>query len=155
VWRLLLDADTLAANIPGCRSVVKLSDTHFTADVVLGVGPVKGLFKAEVMLSDLVPHRSARLSGLARGALGTAAGEGTVTLEPDGQGATILRYDYEAEVGGKVASVGGRLLDGAARIVIGEFIASLGRRAAGQTGFPTSGLSGWIDWLRSLFGWAR
>ena len=151
VWRMLLDADALASIIPGCHGVRKLSDTHFTADVTLGVGPVKGRYKAEVRLSDLVPPHSARLAGSTTGALGSGAGEGLVTLEPDGQGGTILRYDYDAEVGGKVASVGGRLLDGAARIVIRQFFEALGRRAAGPAAAP-SPIRALVEWLLALLG---
>ena len=71
-----------------------------------------------------------------------------MTLKPDGKGGTVIGYEYEAAVGGKVASVGGRLLDGAARIVIGQFFAALGRRAGGGGDAPT----GLIDRIRRLLG---
>lgn len=131
IWDLLMDADQLAAIIPGAHGVRKLSPTRFLADVTLGVGPVKGRYRVEVALSDLEEPQSATLSGKASGALGTGEGTGRVTLTPDGKGGTVIGYEYEAAVGGKVASVGGRLLDGAARIVIGQFFAALGRRAGG------------------------
>ena len=133
VWHVLLDAEALASIIPGCHSVAKLGETHFIADVTLGVGPVKGRYNADIKLSELDPARSARLTGSAHGALGSASGDGVVTLSYDGRGGTILRYHYEAEVGGKVAAVGSRLLDGAARIVIREFFAALARRASPGT----------------------
>jgi 2-furoyl-CoA dehydrogenase large subunit len=130
VWDILLDVDVLASIIPGCHGVQKLSPTHFKADVTLGVGPVKGRYKAEIELSELDPPRSTILTGSVVGALGTGAGSGRVTLSPDEQGGTLISYSYEATVGGKVAAIGGRLLDGAARAIIGQFFAALARRAA-------------------------
>ncbi|MGY2048353.1 xanthine dehydrogenase family protein molybdopterin-binding subunit [Methylobacterium sp. JK268] len=143
VWAMLLDADLLASVIPGAHAVRKLSDTHFRADVTLGVGPVKGRYKADITLSDLDPGRAATLSGRVTGALGDGGGAGRITLTPDGRGGTRIGYVYEASVGGKVAAVGGRLLDGAARVIIGGFFAALARRAGG--GAPAPGL-----WRRLL-----
>ena len=148
IWDLLMDADQLAAIIPGAHGIRKLSPTRFLADVTLGVGPVKGRYRVEVALLDLDEPQSATLSGKASGALGTGEGTGRVTLKPDGKGGTVIGYEYEAAVGGKVASVGGRLLDGAARIVIGQFFAALGRRAGGGGDAPT----GLIARIRRLLG---
>ncbi|WP_296585451.1 molybdopterin cofactor-binding domain-containing protein [Xanthobacter sp.] len=131
VWAMLLDPDTLAAIIPGAHDVRKVSDTKFTADVTLGIGPVKGRYKAQVALSDLDPPRAVTLSGKVDGNLGFGGGSGRITLNPDGAGGTELSYTYEAFVGGKVASVGGRLLDGAAKVIIGQFFAALARKAGG------------------------
>lgn len=130
IWAMLLDVDTLASIIPGCHGVEKLSDTHFKADVTLGVGPVKGRYKAEMRLEDLDEPRAATLTGAVSGALGTGGGSGRVTLKPDGAGGTVIGYAYEAAVGGKVAAIGGRLLDGAARAIIGQFFAALARKAS-------------------------
>lgn len=150
VWTMLLDADVLASLIPGSHGVKKLSDTHFQADVTLGVGPVKGRYKADVRLSDLDPPRAATLSGSVIGALGTGGGNGRITLTPDGQGGTIVSYTYEAAVGGKVAAVGGRLLEGASRVIIGQFFAALARKAGGG-----SSASGLIERLLALVGLRR
>lgn len=130
VWAMLLDVDALASIIPGCHGVQKLSETHFTADVTLGVGPVKGRYKAEIELSDLDEPRAATLTGSVSGALGTGGGHGRVTLTPDGVGGTVIGYSYEAAVGGKVVAIGGRLLDGAAKAIIGQFFAALARKAS-------------------------
>jgi 2-furoyl-CoA dehydrogenase large subunit len=131
VWDMLLDPQTLAAVIPGCHGVQKVSDTHFRADVTLGIGPVKGRYRAEVKLSDLDPPNAVTLSGSVEGALGFGHGEGRITLRPTPNGGATIHYVYEAAIGGKVASVGGRLLDGAARVIIGQFFAGLARQAAG------------------------
>jgi 2-furoyl-CoA dehydrogenase large subunit len=150
LWDTLLDSETLAAIVPGCHSVKKLSETHFRADVTLGVGPVKGRYTVDVELSDLVEPVSATLRGRARGTLGSGRGTGHLRLEETPEGGTRLSYDYEASVGGKVAAVGGRLLDGAARIVIGQFFKALGRRADGAAEAGRFG-----GWLGRLLGRAR
>ncbi|RYE30679.1 MAG: xanthine dehydrogenase family protein molybdopterin-binding subunit [Hyphomicrobiales bacterium] len=130
IWAMLLDTDQLASIIPGCHGVRKLSETHFKADVTLGVGPVKGRYKAEIRLSDLDEPKAATLTGSVSGALGTGGGSGRVSLSPGEGGLTIISYTYEAAVGGKVAAIGGRLLDGAAKAIIGQFFAALARKAA-------------------------
>lgn len=150
IWDILMDADQLAAIIPGAHDVRKLSPTRFLADVTLGVGPVKGRYRVEVSLSDLDPPHGATLSGKASGALGAGEGTGHVTLTPEGAGTTLIAYSYEAALGGKVASVGGRLLDGAARIVIGQFFTALGRKAGGAR--DRGGLG---SRLKALFGGVR
>jgi 2-furoyl-CoA dehydrogenase large subunit len=153
VWDMLLDPGTLQAVIPGCHGIEKVSETHFRADVTLGIGPVKGKYRAEVKLSDLDKPRAVTLSGVAEGALGYGAGEGRITLTPRADGGTTLTYRYDAEIGGKVASIGGRLLDGAARVIIGQFFSALARHAG--SGAPATGRSAGL-WarLRRLFGGA-
>jgi len=144
VWAMLLDPQALLGLVPGAHGIEKLSDTTFRADVTLGVGPVKGRYKAEIALSDLVPPRSAKLAGSAIGALGFGHGTGTVTLTEDTPGRTVIAYRYEGAIGGKVASIGGRLLDGAARVIIGQFFKALAAKAGGTR----------APWWRRLFGGA-
>ena len=129
VWDMLLDPATLQAVIPGCREVQRISDTHFRAEVTLGIGPVRGRYRADVKLSDLDPPRALTLGGAAEGAAGFGSGAGRITLRPLEDGRTAIHYAYEAAIGGKVASIGGRLLDGAARVIIGQFFAALTRKA--------------------------
>src|ERR1700722_20150301 len=148
VWSMLLDPATLQAVIPGCHDVVKLSDTHFRADVTVGIGPVKGRYRTDVRLSDLDPPHAVTLAATAEGVLGFGGGEGRVTLHPTGNGGTTIRYTYAAAIGGKVASIGGRLLDGAARVIIGQFFAALARKAGGAN---QPGLS-LLARVRRLFG---
>ena len=132
VWTMLLDPQTLASIIPGCHGVEKISDTHFRAEVTLGVGPVSGRYKADIVLSDLVAPKSVTLTGKVVGALGDGGGTGRIRLAPATDGGTTLTYDYDAEIGGKVAAIGGRLLDGAAKIVIRQFFAALARKTGGS-----------------------
>ena len=153
VWAMLLDPATLQAVIPGCHNVDKISDTHFRADVTIGIGPVKGRYRAEVKLSDLDPPHAVTLGGSAEGALGFGDGEGRITLVPAEDGSTAIRYLYEAAIRGKIASTGGRLLDGAARVIIGQFFSALARQAAGGAAAPSS--PSLLAKLRRLFGRRR
>ncbi|MBL0936337.1 MAG: molybdopterin-dependent oxidoreductase [Rhizobiaceae bacterium] len=150
IWAMLLDPRTLEAIIPGAHKVEKISDTHFCADVTLGVGPVKGRYRADIELSDMVEPEAVTLSGGTEGALGSGRGQGRITLTATENG-TRVSYSYEAGIGGKVASIGGRLLDGAARVVIGQFFQSLARYAGRgkAAGTPSTGL---MARLRSLLG---
>ena len=152
VWAILLDPQRLAHVIPGCRAVRSTAADRFEAGLDVGVGPVRGRFEAEMRLSELDPPRSATLSGSMIGPLGTSHGSGRMRLEPT-RGGTRVSYDYEARLSGKVAAVGGRMLDGAARILIGQFFAGLAREAGGG---PTAvgGRSIWRQLLR-LFGIGR
>ncbi|MBX9709798.1 MAG: molybdopterin-dependent oxidoreductase [Xanthobacteraceae bacterium] len=149
IWDMLLDPETLRAVIPGCKSVEKISDTHFRADVRLGIGPVTGQYRADVRLSDLDPPHAVTLSGKADGALGFGGGEGRITLMPNGSGGTTMNYIYDAAIGGKVASIGGRLLDGATKVIIGKFFEALARHATGPSGSDPASLFGKIG---SMFG---
>ena len=146
VWQALLDTKTLASIIPGCHNVEQVSPTHFRADVTLGVGPAIGRYRADVRLTDLVSPTSATLAGKASDALGSATATGHLRLDADGATGSIITYDYDAEIGGKIAAVGGRLLDGAARIIIRQFLEALAARVGG-TSAPM--------WRRSLAGLLR
>ncbi len=153
VWDMLLDPRTLEAVIPGCQGVERISDTHFRADVTIGIGPVKGHYRAEVKLSDLDPPKAVTLAGHAEGALGFGNGEGRIALRPAPNDGTTIHYVYEAGIGGKVASIGGRLLDGAAKVIIGQFFAALARQAGG--GASASADRSWLARLRQWVGGRR
>ena len=121
VWAALNDPEILAQCIPGCEEIVKLSDTDFTARVMAEVGPVKARFTGKLTLSDLDPPASYKISGEGQGGdAGFAKGAAQVRLEDDG-GATVLRYTVHATVGGKLAQIGARLIDGTARKMADEF----------------------------------
>jgi 2-furoyl-CoA dehydrogenase large subunit len=120
VWSALLDEDKLRQAIPGCERIARIGAHAFTASVVLGVGPVKGHFEAEVGLFDLEEPRSALLRGNLLGALGAASGEGRLTLASQ-DGHCRIDYRYDIHLSGRVAMIGGRMLDGAARHLINEF----------------------------------
>jgi uncharacterized protein len=121
VWAALNDANVLKQCIPGCESLEKLSDTEMTAKVTVGIGPVHASFTGRVELSDLDPPNGYRLSGEGSGGLaGHAKGGATVRLFDDGEG-TLMKYEAQAEVGGKLAQLGSRLIDSAAKKLTDEF----------------------------------
>ena len=114
VWEKLNDTDALKASIPGCETLEKVSDTEFQAVATNKVGPVKARFKGKVRLSDLDPPNGYTLSGRGQGGpAGFAKGSAKVTLQAVGA-ETLLRYSADVDVGGKLASVGGRLIGGVA-----------------------------------------
>jgi 2-furoyl-CoA dehydrogenase large subunit len=139
LWAMLLDPQILARVVPGAHGVERVDDTIFRAEVTLGIGPVRGQYKAEIALSDLDAPRSVTLAGSVDGALGFGRGRGLLRLEPDGPNRTVLHYTYEAALGGRVVSIAGRLLDGAARVIIGQFFAALAAQAAPRRS--------WLTWL--------
>jgi len=132
VFAVLLDPQALARVIPGCHALQEIGPHRYRADVTVGVGMVKARYSAQVVLSDLDPPHSLRLSGSGLSSMGAASGSGLVQLH-DEDGGTRLQYDYAAEVSGKVAAVGARMLEGAARIVLAQLFVQLGRQAGGTS----------------------
>ncbi|QLF68965.1 carbon monoxide dehydrogenase subunit G [Peteryoungia desertarenae] len=129
VWRALNDPEILRQSIPGCESLEKTSDTHMTAKVVLKVGPIKAKFEGAVELQNLNPPNSYTIAGEGKGGLaGFAKGGADVSLEADGPDATILTYVVKAEVGGKIAQLGSRLIDSTAKKLAGEFFSNFGAK---------------------------
>jgi carbon monoxide dehydrogenase subunit G len=121
VWKALNDPAVLKQSIPGCEELEKVSDTEFVAKVTAKVGPVKARFNGRVTLSDLDPPNGYKISGEGQGgAAGFAKGGAEVRLEPDGNG-TLLKYTVHAAIGGKLAQIGARLIDGTARKMADEF----------------------------------
>ncbi|WP_298822542.1 carbon monoxide dehydrogenase subunit G [uncultured Roseibium sp.] len=131
VWEALNDADVLKASIPGCEELIKHSDTELEAKVKLKVGPVKATFGGKVTLNDLDPPNGYKIEGEGSGGVaGFARGGATVRLEEDGPDATILHYDVDAKVGGKLAQLGARLIDSTSKRLAGEFFAAFAQQVA-------------------------
>jgi carbon monoxide dehydrogenase subunit G len=121
VWQKLNDPDTLKATIPGCESLEKISDTAFQAVAVTKIGPVKARWKGKVTLTDLNPPTSYKIVGEGEGGVaGFAKGAATVNLS-DKDGGTLLTYNVDAQIGGKLAQLGQRLINGAAKKMADEF----------------------------------
>ena len=125
VWAAILDADVLKACVPGCETMTGSPETGFEAIVVQKVGPVKARFTGTVTLSDMVPRQSLRMSGEGKGGpAGFAKGGANVTLSTSETG-TLLAYEVEANVGGKLAQLGSRIIDGFAKKMADDFFARL------------------------------
>jgi carbon monoxide dehydrogenase subunit G len=132
VWAALNNPDILKACIPGCEELNKTSDTEFVARVVAKIGPVKAGFGGKVTLSDLDPPNGYTITGEGQGgAAGFAKGGAKVRLEPvDGGSATVLHYAADAQIGGKLAQIGSRLVEGSAKKLADEFFAAFAAQAA-------------------------
>ena len=130
VWAALNDPEVLKRCIPGTQELTKVSDTEFQATVRAAVGPVKATFKGRVTLTDLDPPNAYRISGEGQGGVaGFAKGGATVRLE-DVEGGTRMTYDVDAQVGGKLAQLGGRLINGVAKKYADEFFARFNKAVA-------------------------
>ncbi|MBO6857645.1 MAG: carbon monoxide dehydrogenase subunit G [Roseibium sp.] len=131
VWEALNDPEVLKASIPGCEDLIKHSDTELEAKVRLKVGPVKATFGGKVTLNDLDPPNGYTIEGEGSGGVaGFARGAAKVHLEEDGPDATILHYEVDAKVGGKLAQLGARLIDSTAKRLAGEFFTAFGEQVA-------------------------
>jgi carbon monoxide dehydrogenase subunit G len=131
VWQALNDPQVLRASITGCQSLEKVSDTEFSAIVTTKVGPVSATFRGSVSLSDLDAPHGYTLTGRGQGgAAGFAKMTSRVALLPQGE-QTLLRYSTQAEIGGKLASVGSRLMQAIAKKNADEFFAAFTRQLGG------------------------
>ena len=127
VWAKLNDPDVLKACIPGCEELEKTDENGFRATAKMKVGPVSARFKGKVTLSDLDPPNGYKISGEGEGGVaGFAKGGATVKLTPK-DGGTLLAYDVDAQIGGKHAQLGQRLVNGAAKKVADDFFASFAK----------------------------
>ncbi len=130
-WAALNDPETLKACIPGCESIERVSDTELKVAMTARVGPVSAKFSGRIVLSDIVPPTSYKMSFEGQGgAAGFARGEAKVALTPDGSG-TRIGYEVNAQVGGKLAQIGSRLVDGAAAKLADDFFACFVERLGG------------------------
>ena len=137
VWDALNNPAVLRESIPGCEELNQDGDDSFTAKVKAKVGPVSARFSGKVQLSDIDPPNGYRIHGEGSGgAAGFAKGGATVNLEDDGAGGTVLKYSVDASVGGKLAQIGSRLIDGAARKLADEFFEKFANLAAEQSSGP-------------------
>lgn len=141
VWAALNDVDVLKAAIPGCDSITRLSDTEIEATVTAKVGPVKASFKGLVTLSDIDPPNGYTIRGEGKGgAAGFARGGAKVHLT-DAPGGTLLSYEVDASVGGKLAQIGGRLIDSTAKKLADEFFAKFSELAANRVDMTPGGVT--------------
>jgi uncharacterized protein len=129
VWALLNDPEVLKSAIPGCQSLERTGDNGFSAVVKMKIGPVSATFKGKVELTDIVPLVGYTIKGEGEGGIaGFAKGGAKVSLA-DAPAGTLLRYDVEATVGGKIAQLGSRLIDGVAKNMADKFFSNLATAA--------------------------
>ena len=129
-WEALNDPETLKACIPGCESVTRTGDNAFESVVAVKIGPVNARFKGRLQMTNVEAPRSYTINFDGQGgAAGFGKGSADVKLEPEGDN-TRLRFEAKAQVGGKLAQLGSRLIDSTAKKLADEFFASLAARAA-------------------------
>ena len=155
VWAAIFDPEVLKACVPGCESMTGSVEAGYEAVVVQKVGPVSARFTGLVTLSDIVPGRSVTISGEGKGgAAGFAKGGAKVRLEP-AEGGTLLSYDVEASVGGKIAQLGSRIIDGFAKKMADQFFERFAETVEGPKE-PEPAVAGEEQpkkgWLGKLFG---
>ncbi len=126
VWAALNDPEILKQCIPGCQSLEMTGDNEMSASVKLKIGPVSATFKGSVVLENINPPESYTITGEGKGGIaGFAKGGADVALREDGA-ETVLAYDVKAQVGGKLAQLGSRLIDSTSKKLAGQFFAKFG-----------------------------
>jgi uncharacterized protein len=141
-WEALNDTAILRASIPGCESIEADGENAFALSMAAAVGPVKARFKGRMLLTDIdAPHTYTIVFEGQGGVAGFGSGNARVALEPEGD-ATRLTYTASAQVGGKLAQIGSRLVDGAARKLAGEFFKRFSAQVSGADDPQTSAATG-------------
>lgn len=135
VWKVVRDPEALAACVSGIQSVNKVNDSEFTGEIALRIGPLSGAFGGRVTVSNEVAPESCTLTVEGTGKIGFLKGIGNVVLVEQDDGKTLMKYSGEAQIGGKVASVGQRLFDSVSKGMIKQGLDKLNdilieRRAA-------------------------
>jgi carbon monoxide dehydrogenase subunit G len=131
VWEALNDPEILKQCIPGCESLEKKSETELEAVVTLKIGPIKAKFNGQVELKNLKPPHSYTIQGEGKGGIaGFAKGGADVTLKEDGPDVTVLTYEAKADVGGKIAQLGSRLITSTSKKLAGQFFSSFNEKVS-------------------------
>lgn len=132
VWEALNNPEILKACIPGCQELEMQSPTEMSATVKIKIGPVSATFKGEVVLENLNPPESYTITGEGKGGIaGFAKGGADVSLAEDGD-ETILSYKVDAQIGGKLAQLGSRLIDSTSKKLAGQFFADFNKAVSGE-----------------------
>lgn len=138
VWDGLLDPEVLAATMPGCEKLELVGENQYEGILNIKVGPVQGLFKGKIQLDEIAPPKGYTMKVDGRGAPGFVKATATVDLTAEGQG-TRLAYDGDAQVGGRIASVGQRLLDSSAKAIIKQSLEGLNETLLMRSGSGGAG----------------
>lgn len=132
VYAALIDPEVLRHAIPGCESLEKIGDNLYTAKMKAGIGAIKGTFTGDVRLEDIRPPEHYRIVVQGKGAMGFAKGSADFDLE-DKEGGTLIRYSGEMQIGGSIAGVGQRMIQGAAKMMASQFFAKLEAAVVGSS----------------------
>jgi uncharacterized protein len=153
VFQLLTDPNVLARCIPGCEQLLKTGENTYAATLRAGVGSIKGVFKGSVRLDDIVPPSHYRIVIEGKGQPGFLKGSGDLDLEDIPGGVTLIRYSGQVQVGGTIASVGQRMIQGASKMMASQFFTALGAEAQTASGDPPPKHGFFRNALRWFSGW--
>lgn len=142
VWKAINDPEVLARTLPGCERLEEKEPHVYAGALNIQVGPVSGLFQGTVKLLDLEENRGYQMELNGQGAPGFVQGKGSVTLEDGDGGATVLTYDLDAQVGGRIAGVGQRLLDSSAKVITRQALEGLEAQVSAREAGATPGDAG-------------
>lgn len=157
VWNLLTDPDCLAKCMPGCETLETTAENEYSGEINVGLAAIKGKYNGKVKLEDIEAPTHYKLALDGKGKQGFIKGAGTIDLEEQ-DGHTLLQYSGDVHLGGPLASVGQRMVDGAAKMMIGQFFTALEaevKAAPGEDVRQGSGINLWrafLNWLSSLLG---
>ncbi len=132
VWEAILDPEVLSRTLPGCEDMAPVGDNRFRGKLKMKVGPVQGVFEGGVELLDLDPPNGYSLKMDGKGAPGFVNGKGSLRLEDSDDGGTLLHYEIDAQVGGRIAAVGQRLLDSSAKVLTRQGLQGLEQQLAAR-----------------------
>jgi carbon monoxide dehydrogenase subunit G len=155
VWKFLIDPQRLSKCIPGCDKLETVGENEYTGEIDVGVAAVMGLYKGKVKLEDLQAPQHYRIVVDGKGKQGFIKGAGTLDLE-EASGETVLRYQGDAQIGGPLASVGQRMVEGAAKTMIAQFFTAMEAEvtaAPGEVVRQGVFLNFWryfVKWVREL-----
>ena len=136
VWEAILDPEVLSRTLPGCEDMAPVGDNRFRGKLKMKVGPVQGVFEGGVELLDLDPLNGYSLKMDGKGAPGFVNGRGSLRLEDNEDGGTLLHYEIDAQVGGRIAAVGQRLLDSSAKVLTRQGLQGLEQQLAARAPAP-------------------
>ena len=139
VWELVRDPEVLATALPGTQSMNQVSESEYEGKMNVRVGPIGGVFSGRVVVSDEVPPESYTLSLEGRGAPGFGQGTGHVQLIDQGDGTTLMKYEGEVQIGGRIASVGQRLMDTASKSMIRQGLEALNKALEARVAAKSEG----------------
>jgi carbon monoxide dehydrogenase subunit G len=157
VYQALIDPEILQRCIPGCERLEKTAENTYSATIRAGVGAIKGVFTGTVRLEDMRPPEHYRIVVEGKGSPGFLKGSGNLDLEEQGEG-TLIKYTGDLQLGGTIASVGQRMIQGTAKMMASQFFTALEAEAQTKAGEPPpkhgffrTALRWFSGWLRGLF----
>ena len=139
VWKLVRDPDVLSAALPGTQSLEQVSENEYQGEMNVRVGPVGGVFMGRLTVSDEVPPESLTMTVEGKGKPGFLNGSGHVQLIAQEDGRTLMKYDGEVQIGGRLASVGQRLIDTASKSIIGQALDTLNQASKARLSAQVTG----------------